>query len=420
MDKELRVLIAEDSAVDAELIIREFVKEDLVCTSKLVKSKDDFIKALGEYKPDIILCDYTMPGFNAPEALEIVKISSPETPFIVVSGTIGEDIAVETMKSGATDYVLKDRILRLVPAVKRALKESEEHAERKETEKEAEILKQRIEFILGATKTGLDIIDSDFNMVYIDPEWQKIYGDYKGRKCYEYFMGRDTMCPACGITKAIQTKKTVVTEEVLPRESNRPVQVTTMPFQNEKGEWLVAEVNTDITERKQAEEKLRGSEERLRMALIVADIGTWRWDPRSNSDTRGASFNRILGLKPEESTQQVEDFFERVHPDDRPRVKEAIELSVRSRETYIAEFRIIKQDGEIRWLRDQGKGFYNDDKEMVYMTGAVVDVTERKKADEELKKKMLDLESFHKLAVGRELKMEELKKRIKELEKAKS
>ena len=137
MDKELRVLIVEDSAVDAELITREFNKEGLVHTSKLVKSKDEFLKALGEFTPDIILCDYKMPGFGAPEALEIIKQSSAKTPFVVVSGAIGEDVAVEMMRSGAVDYVMKNKIFKLAPAVKRALKEKEERAERKELEEEA-------------------------------------------------------------------------------------------------------------------------------------------------------------------------------------------------------------------------------------------------------------------------------------------
>jgi PAS domain S-box-containing protein len=131
--------------------------------------------------------------------------------------------------------------------------------ERKQSEKEVSTLKQQIEFILGATKTGIDIIDSEFNVRYIDPEWGKVYGDPTGRKCYEYFMGLSEMCPGCGIPKALETKVATVTEEVLVKEGNRPIQVITRPFQNEEGEWLVAEVNVDITERKQAEEKIRTS-----------------------------------------------------------------------------------------------------------------------------------------------------------------
>ncbi|MEW5949305.1 MAG: ATP-binding protein [Thermodesulfobacteriota bacterium] len=129
--------------------------------------------------------------------------------------------------------------------------------ERKKAENELRMVKQHIEFILGATKTGLDIIDSEFNVRYIDPEWGKVYGDPAGKKCYEYFMGLGEMCPGCGIPKALETKAITVTEEALVKEGNRPIQVTTIPFQDENGEWLVAEVNVDIAERKKVEEELK-------------------------------------------------------------------------------------------------------------------------------------------------------------------
>ena len=142
--------------------------------------------------------------------------------------------------------------------------------ERKRVHKEIEELKRQIEFILGATNTGVDIIDAEFNIRYIDPEWRKVYGDPAGRKCYEYFMDRDDVCPGCGVVKALRTKETAVTEEVLVKEGNRPIQVTTRPFQDEHGEWLVAEVNVDITERKRAEaelEKYAEEMERLNRSL---------------------------------------------------------------------------------------------------------------------------------------------------------
>jgi len=129
--------------------------------------------------------------------------------------------------------------------------------ERKKMEEELKSIKQRIEFILSTTKTGLDIIDKNFDLVYVDPGWAKLYGDYKGKKCYEYFADKDCMCPGCAIPRAFETKEIIVSEEVLPKEGNRPIQVVTLPFKNEKGEWLVAEVNVDITERKKIEEKIK-------------------------------------------------------------------------------------------------------------------------------------------------------------------
>jgi signal transduction histidine kinase/CheY-like chemotaxis protein len=139
--------------------------------------------------------------------------------------------------------------------------------ERKRAEKEVQALKTQMEFILGATKTGLDIIDAKFNIYYIDPEWKKVYGDYAGRKCYQYFMDRNTPCPDCGVVKALQTKSIIVTEEVLLKENSRPIQVTTIPFQNDVGEWLAAEVNVDITERKRGEERLQQTNQDLTIAI---------------------------------------------------------------------------------------------------------------------------------------------------------
>lgn len=133
--------------------------------------------------------------------------------------------------------------------------------ERKKSEYAIQNLNRQIELILGATKTGLDIIDSDLNLVYIDPEWKKIYGDSKGKKCYEYFMGRDSVCPDCGAQKALDTKKPFVSEELLSKEGGRPVQVTTIPFQDNEGRWMVAEVNVDISERKKWEEEKRYASE---------------------------------------------------------------------------------------------------------------------------------------------------------------
>ena len=132
---------------------------------------------------------------------------------------------------------------------------------------EIRALKQQMEFVLGATKTGLDIIDSEFRIRYIDPEWAKVYGDPTGKKCFEYFMDRSAVCPHCGIPTALKTKAATVTEEILVNEGNRPIRVTTIPFQNEKGEWLVAEVNVDISEHKRAEEVMRQTHEDQEMRV---------------------------------------------------------------------------------------------------------------------------------------------------------
>jgi PAS domain S-box-containing protein len=142
--------------------------------------------------------------------------------------------------------------------------------EKRRTQEQIKTLQQQTEFILGAAKTGLNITDGDFNLRYVDSAWQKVYGSYEGKKCYEYFRGADRPCEVCGIPRALATRQIVTYDSRLPKEGNRPIQVTTIPFQAQSGEWLVAEVNVDIAEREALEEKLRDSEQRYRTLVETA------------------------------------------------------------------------------------------------------------------------------------------------------
>ncbi|MFH1238921.1 MAG: ATP-binding protein [bacterium] len=160
------------------------------------------------------------------------------------------------------DLKSKEELLKELKSLKGRIAELE-NLGGQNTDAEVRNLKQQVEFILGATKTGLDIIDSSYNLCYIDPAWQKIYGPPAGKKCYQYFMGRQEICPTCAIPRALETKQPIVSEEILVKEGRRPIQVTTIPFQDANGEWLVAEVNVDISERKKAEEKLQTAYEEM-------------------------------------------------------------------------------------------------------------------------------------------------------------
>ena len=132
--QKLNLLILEDNPDDAELIIKELKKEGFVLEWKRVETEKAFKKALAE-KPDIILSDYNLPSFNGMAAIKLQQQTAPDIPLIIMSGTIGEDIAVECVKAGATDYVLKDKISRLGTVIKRAIKEAEELRKRKQAEK---------------------------------------------------------------------------------------------------------------------------------------------------------------------------------------------------------------------------------------------------------------------------------------------
>ena len=129
--EEIRLLILEDSETDAELIIRQLRDDGMLLSSKRVQTRDTFLQAVDTYNPSLILADYTLPSFDGMSALSIALEKCPDIPFIFVSGTIGEERAVAVLKMGATDYVLKDKLHLLIPAVRRALQEAGRKADLK-------------------------------------------------------------------------------------------------------------------------------------------------------------------------------------------------------------------------------------------------------------------------------------------------
>ena len=129
----INLLILEDNPDDAELMLKELKREGFTVEWSRVETEEAFRKAL-EKRPDLILADYVVPSFSGTDGLKMQQEIAPDIPLIIISGKIGEDTAVECVKSGAIDYVLKDRLFRLAPVVKRALDEAEEHRKHKQAQ----------------------------------------------------------------------------------------------------------------------------------------------------------------------------------------------------------------------------------------------------------------------------------------------
>lgn len=138
MKPPLRLLLLEDNPVDADLITATMTEGGIPCRSRRVDTRQDFVMTLKEGQIDLILADYSIPGFDGFTALTLARQHRPEVPFMFVSATIGEDLAIDAMHQGATDYILKQRLGRLVPSVQRALREVEERAERQRAEEALE------------------------------------------------------------------------------------------------------------------------------------------------------------------------------------------------------------------------------------------------------------------------------------------
>ncbi|MFC1620721.1 PAS domain-containing protein [Candidatus Omnitrophota bacterium] len=289
---------------------------------------------------------------------------------------------------------LKSMLLnaRRLDSVEMILLAIEDITDLKETKNSLRGTRQHMEFILGVTKTGLDIIDSDFNVVYIDPEWQKIYGGYEGRKCYEYFMEKNKICTDCGVKKALKTKKPIVSEEVLSREDNRPVQVTTIPFQNEKGEWLVAEVNVDITERKKTEKEIRAlarfPEENSNPVYRVSKDGILLYANPASRELILEDRTKIGNKIPEKWIKMIKNVY-----DSKKRQRVEAELSGR---VFLFDLVPVIESG--------------------YINSYAIDITKRKNAEEDLRKAYSELEKEKKLLSDKNIAFQEIIKEI-EIEK---
>lgn len=160
MELPLRILYLEDSEVDCELVRQLLLSEGISCDILRIETESELQSALGQPDFDLILADCTLPGFSGIRALEIARQRAPQIPFIFVSGTLFEETAIESLRGGATDYVLKNRLSRLVPAVRRAVVEAEERAKNYEMEQRLRHAKQ-----LEAISTLAGGIAHDFNNI---------------------------------------------------------------------------------------------------------------------------------------------------------------------------------------------------------------------------------------------------------------
>ena len=157
---ELRVLILEDNAVDAELMERQLRRDRITFRAQLTASRAGFIKALSAFTPDLILADYTLPKFNALQALELCRVKAPFTPFIVITGSISEEVAVSCMKQGADDYLLKDRLARLGQAVRHSLANRRLQKEKKAAEETLKERESRIQSIFRSAPIGIGVVSN--------------------------------------------------------------------------------------------------------------------------------------------------------------------------------------------------------------------------------------------------------------------
>jgi len=393
MTTPLRVLVVEDSEADAELLELTLKHGGFSPTMKRVDSASGMRRSLEKDQWDIIISDYSLPGFGGFEALQIYKGSGLDIPFILLSGVVGEDIAAEAMVRGAQDYVMKDRKARLIPAIERELRESVLRREKKESESRFRLMFETMSQggvyqdaagrVTSANKAAEHILglshDQLLGRTPRDPRWKVVRED-----------GSESPPEDQPAQVALRTGRPVlnVTLGVYHPDEGQTywVVMSAIPqfHPGEKAPYEVFTTLVDITERMGAEAALRLSEDRFRRIYVDGPLGmaTVAEDFRFLSANK--AFCRMLGYSQEELTSR--NFEDITHPDhiadDRASIKKLLRGEI---PIYRTEKRYIRKDGGVVWGALTLSVIRDKDRHCLYSLAMIEDITQEKQAEEDLR-----------------------------------
>jgi PAS domain S-box-containing protein len=393
MRHPLRTLSIEDDPKDTELIRELLETEDIACEVTRVDTQAALLASIEQGGIDLILADYTLPSFDGISALKFAMKSCPDVPFIFVSGTLGEEVAIDALKIGATDYVLKTRLSRLVPSVLRALREATQRAERKRAE---ESLRQSEAYLAEAQRlshTGSFGWRPSTGEILWSEETHRIFQyDRATKPTVELVLQRvhpdDAALVKETVERASQDGKDFEHEYrlVMPDRAVKHVHVVAHAERDESGELEFVGAVMDTTESERAEKKLRRSEESLLEAQKLSHTGSWRHDVASGAVIVSPEIYRIHDIEPDDDASNTEFFFSRFHPEDRKRVVDLFEKAEIEKTEFQVDYRIVLPDGTIKHLHTIGHPILNESGDLVEFVGAAMDVTAAKQAEEALRR----------------------------------
>jgi formate hydrogenlyase transcriptional activator len=393
MRQLLRILSLEDDPRDAELIQGSLEAEGIACEVTRVDTQPAFQASLEEDRFDLILADYTLPSFDGLSALKLARSTCPDVPFIFVTGTLGEEVAIEALRIGATDYVLKTRLSRLAPSIRRALREADERTERKRAE---EALRRNEAYSAEAqtlSHTGSFGWSPSREEIYWSEETFKIFGlEQSVKPTLQLIVQRthpdDRDLAKRTIDRATGTSANFDVEHrlLMPDGSLKYIHVLARALETSSGNLEFVGAVTDVTAAKQAEMKLRESEAYLAEAQRLSHTGSWAFSP-DTGDFRywsDESF-RLMGFDPAGGTPPFETVIQRFHPDDQPIIAAKLERATRERAEFEVDYRIIHPGGEVRDLHAVAHPVLGPSGDLVEFVGSVIDVTERKQAEDSIR-----------------------------------
>jgi PAS domain S-box-containing protein len=285
MEKPLRILHLEDDPDFVALVSDMLKEEGLSAEMTSTQSFQDFISALRENAFDLILADYSLPTCNGLQALHAVREKDPNMPFVLISGTIGEHAAIECLRCGATDYVLKNKLERLAPTVRRAVKEAEERTHRRRAETE---LIRREKYFRTLTEHSLDILtilNAEGLFLYNSSSLKTVLGyepkDVAGQNAFALVHAEDLAGVQAAFRRALENPEQVITHEFRCHRQDGSWCHLEVVGQNRLDDPEIAGVvlnSRDISDRKRAEAELREGEKQYRLIFEGSPTPMWVTD----------------------------------------------------------------------------------------------------------------------------------------------
>jgi PAS domain S-box-containing protein len=395
----LRVLLVEDSENDALLLLRELRRGGFKPLSQRVHTPEGMQKALraaeAEGEPfQVVISDYYMPRFRAPDALELLRELGHDIPFIVVSGKIGEDAAVEIMKAGANDYLTKENMSRLCPAIEREVREAEVRRERERAEKALGRSEDRFRRLVEQAADAIFVHDLEGNFVDVNRQACESLG-YSREELLSLSVADVEMNYAPGSLLKLWEQITSGSPRTLAGVHRRkdgstfPVEVRVGVFEAGEHPLMLALIR-DISGRREVERKIRETEARYRTLVEQIPAVTYVQEP-IDSDTPKAitymspQYEDVLGYPAETEVLDEEHWLRVLHPDDRERVLAEELRTDETDEPYRIEYRMIARDGRVVWVRDEATLLRDEEGNSLYWLGVQYDITEQKRAEEEFR-----------------------------------
>lgn len=387
MEEKIKVLILEDVPLDAELIERELKKEGFNFTSHRVEREEEYRVEMEKWKPHIILADHSLPQFDGVSALKIAHELSPTTPFIFVSGKIGEEFAVEMLKKGATDYVLKHNLSKLGYAVRRALTEAQDQLDRKIAQEALLESEKKYRALFEKTKNPTMVFTedgsfNDFNQAaldFIEAEPKELLQ----KKIHDFILPETSPLEL----KELNDGK-IVELPLKIKDEIKILELTITPVELGDNRIIFA-TGRDLTHQKRTEKALKESEEKYRLLVENQTDMVVKFDPHGKVLFASPSYCEVLG-RTEESILGS-DFLSLVHQDDLKKTHRALKKLQHPPYVVFLEHRLLTINGW-RWISWADKAIMNEQGELEAFVGVGRDITERKLAEDRIMRSLNEKE----------------------------